>query len=169
MQQVQSASIDACANLLLETAPLVMRTIRARMRGSRSADLSVAQFRALGFVARHPATSLSELAEHIGLSLAAASRLVDGLVLRGYCQRRSSSTDRRLVELTVTPEGAAVMEATRDAARAHLRERLAALDDAQRETINRALEMLRELFTAESRIPAAEALPRPSPWPEDHS
>jgi DNA-binding MarR family transcriptional regulator len=157
MQQMHSARSDACAGSLLETTPLVMRVIRAQMRGSRAADLSVAQFRALGFIGRRPATSLADLAEHIGLSPAAASRLVDGLVARGYVDRRGSTSDRRLVELRVLPEGAAITEATRAAARAHLRDRLGALSDEQLDLIGEASALLREVFAAEGRAAATAA------------
>lgn len=150
---MQTATSDACAGLLLETTPLVMRVIRAQMRGSRSADLSVAQFRALGFISRRPGSSLGDLADHIGLSPAAASRLVDGLVMRGYVERRSSATDRRLVELTVSPSGAAITETTRAVARTHLRDRLETLSDEQRAIISQASEILREVFAAEGRAP----------------
>ena len=114
------------------------------MRGSRAADLSVVQFRALGFIARRPAASLGDLADHIGLSPAATSRLVDGLVTRGYVDRRSSSADRRLVELTVLPAGTAITESTRAVARAHLRDRLATLSDEQLDLINEASALLHE-------------------------
>ena len=69
------------ARELMEVVPLVMRTFRAEMRGSRANDLSVPQFRALGFVHRKPGTSLSDVAEHIGLALPSMSKLIDGLVL----------------------------------------------------------------------------------------
>src|SRR6185369_8728731 len=87
MQKMQIASIYATpeesAEALLDTVPLVMRTVRQLMREQRSSDLSVPQFRALGFINRHPETSVSAVAEHLGLSVAATSRLVDALVARG--------------------------------------------------------------------------------------
>ncbi|MGH2504870.1 MAG: MarR family winged helix-turn-helix transcriptional regulator, partial [Ktedonobacterales bacterium] len=64
------------AAALMEVAPLVMREIRTRMRQSRGAGLSVPQFRALGYLRRHPGCSLTEVADHLGLSVPATSRLV---------------------------------------------------------------------------------------------
>ena len=162
MQQMHTATTEAatpeaCAALLLEVAPLVMRVIRKQMRGSRSADLSVPQFRALGFIARRPGSSLGDLAEHIGLSPAAASRLVDGLVARGYAERRDSTADRRLVELRATPAGTAIQEATRVVARAELVGRVTVLPEEQRAVVVQALGVLRELFAAEGRTPTAES------------
>ena len=58
------------ASKLVEVIPLVMRAIRSHMRANRALDLSVPQYRALGFVVRHPGASLSQVAEHQGLTLA---------------------------------------------------------------------------------------------------
>ena len=149
MQQMQNATTseaDQVAAALLESVPLVMRTIRAQMRGYRTADLSVPQFRALGFLHRHPGASLTDLAEHIGLTVPAASRLVDGLVARGYVARKPSPADRRTLELTVSPPGVAMLEASRARARAHLAELLATLSPEDREAVQRGADILRGLF-----------------------
>jgi DNA-binding MarR family transcriptional regulator len=153
MQQMQNAmnndqSPEACASLLLEVAPLVMRTIRAHMRGHRAADLSVPQFRALGYVHRHPGVSLSDLANHIGLTLPAASRLVNGLVSRQYMLRQPSAADRRSVDLTVSAKGSAMLDVTWQATHAHLTPVLQPLSAGERETLAHALETLRALFSA---------------------
>jgi DNA-binding MarR family transcriptional regulator len=63
--------------------------------GGRAHGLSVPQFRALGFVHRHAGSSLSEVADHIGLTLPAMSRLIDGLVELQLMRRQSQSADRR--------------------------------------------------------------------------
>ena len=46
--------------------------------------------------------SVKEIATHLGLSLPAASRAVDGLIQRGWVTRRESAEDRRsrLIALT---------------------------------------------------------------------
>jgi DNA-binding MarR family transcriptional regulator len=153
MQQMQSAinddqSPEACASLLLEVAPLVMRTVRTHMRGHRAVDLSVPQFRALGYVHRHPGVSLSDLANHIGLTLPAASRLVNGLVSRQYMLRQPAAADRRSVDLTVSAKGRAMLDLTWQATHAHLTAVLQPLSAGERETLAHALETLRALFSA---------------------
>ncbi|MBI4578561.1 MAG: MarR family transcriptional regulator, partial [Planctomycetes bacterium] len=80
---VRRASSGQCARHLLATVPVVMRFIRHEMRRHRRGGVTVPQFRALVFVSNHADASLSAMAEHLGLSLPAASRLVQGLVQRG--------------------------------------------------------------------------------------
>jgi len=54
--------------------------------------------------------SVKEIARHLGLSLPAASRAVDGLIQRGYVTRRESATDRRSRLVALTGDGRAVVD-----------------------------------------------------------
>src|SRR5689334_12018889 len=54
--------------------------------------------------------SVKEIAQHLGLSLPAASRAVDGLIQRGYVSRRESATDRRSRLVALTGDGRAVVD-----------------------------------------------------------
>ena len=95
-------SAEACAHEVLDVVPLVMRAIRAELRRHRTADLSLAQFRTLAYLNSHAEVSLSEVAEHIGLSLPTMSKLVDGLLGRGLLTREEDPADRRRVILCLT-------------------------------------------------------------------
>jgi DNA-binding MarR family transcriptional regulator len=151
MQKLQSAnnsqtSPEQCAEQLLEVIPAVMRRIRLLMRERRADDLSVPQFRALGYIYRHPQTSLSTVAEHVGLSVPAASRLVDTLVLRHLVERGVSTADRRQISLRLSERGSDVWARSRQHARSELAAVVAALSESERSDIVRALRPLRETF-----------------------
>jgi MarR family transcriptional regulator for hemolysin len=138
---------DACAQEILEVVPIVMRTIRAEMRRHRTADLSVPQFRTLAFIDRQADASLSDVAEHIGLTLPSMSKIVEGLVTRKLVTRQTHATDRRRMMLALTTRGQTALQTSREATRACLAEDLAALSGRQRETIAQAMEILRPVFT----------------------
>ena len=133
-----SISLDQCAREVLETVPLVMRTVRAEMRRHRTADLSVPQFRTLNFLNRQAGASLSQVAEHIGLTLPSVSLLVDGLVERKLILRNTSAADRRRITLTLTARGQSVLEAAHGATQAALAEKLAALSAKDRVIVAQA-------------------------------
>ena len=151
----EPATAEGSAALLLEVAPLVMRTIRTWMRVNRAADVSVPQFRALGHVNRHPGASLTSVAEHLGLTLPATSRLVDGLARRGYLQRAASVSDRRSIELRIAPKGAEMLEKTRRGTQEYLAALMEELTPTERETIARALDVLRGVFGSPREATAA--------------
>src|SRR4051794_12156378 len=52
--------------------------------------------------------SVKEIGSQLGLSIAAASRAVDGLAQRGYVNRRESETDRRSKLVSLSDHGRAV-------------------------------------------------------------
>ena len=138
---------DTCAQEILDVVPAVMRAIRTELRRHRTADLSVPQFRTLAYIDRNAATSLSDVAEHIGLTLPSMSKIVDGLVTRKFVTRQTHPADRRRMTLALTTRGQTALQASRAATRACLAEELAALSDRQREIVVQAMEILRPVFT----------------------
>jgi DNA-binding MarR family transcriptional regulator len=142
-----------CGRDLLDVVPGVLRVIRTVMRGNRAAGLSVPQFRTLCFLSSYGGASLSDVADHLDLSLPAMSRMVNGLVVRGYVMRRVGSGDRRHVSLSLSAKGKAAMGSTRKAAEPQLAAELEKLSPEQRQTICEAMETLRELFHTD-RLPA---------------
>ena len=156
-----SVSAADCANEILDAVPVVLQFIRVQMRLYSRPDLSVQQFRALAFVDRSPGASLSTLAEFLGLSLPAASRLVEGLRARSLMLRRTPRQDRRLLALALTAAGRRTVCAARRAAQERLAQLLAPLPAAQRAAMQRSLRILRE--TVHSLPP--ETLSPPTPHP----
>lgn len=135
-----------CAAEILESVPAVMRFIRAQMRQARGSDLSVPQFRALVFLNRNQDASLSALAEHLGLSLPTASRLVEGLVRKNLVGRRIPHGNRRLIALTVNARGRRTVSAAQQATVRRLSEVLTPLHSGERAAVQFALRRLRDLF-----------------------
>ena len=85
-----------CAARVMEAVPLVMRFIRADMRAINATDMSVPQFRTLAFLDRNPGASLSELAEHLGVTRATASANTEVTVPLSGCDPRYAYYRSRL-------------------------------------------------------------------------
>lgn len=150
MQQLHHAMIAAtphsCAAEILEVVPAVMRFIRTEMRRYRGPDLSVPQFRSLVFLSSSPGVSLTILAEFLGLSLPATSRLVEGLVRRSLVDRRIPPGNRRSVSLSVSAHGRKIICSARRATERRLEDVMAALPTEDCVAIQRALRALRKRF-----------------------
>jgi DNA-binding MarR family transcriptional regulator len=136
----------ACDCEILETVPLVMRFIREQVRRHRTAGLSLPQFRALVFLGRTKNSSLSAAAEHLGLSLPAMSRLINGLVEDRLVERQPVSTNRRQVALTLTACGRATLEKARGQIRLCLADSLQSLSAPEQKTVQRAMRALHKVF-----------------------
>ncbi|MDH7481232.1 MAG: MarR family transcriptional regulator [Armatimonadota bacterium] len=128
---------------MLDIIPQVMRLIRSEIRKRKPAELSVPQFRVLAYLRHHEGASLSDLAEHTGLTLPTMSRMVDGLVARKYVTRENSSDDRRRIALRLTHNGKAAFDSAARGAQKRIAELLSKLSPEEQTTIIQAMEMLR--------------------------
>lgn len=134
---------EKAAELLLEVIPMGMRRIRAEVRKKHFPELSVPQFRTLMFLQRHRDASLSQLTEHIGLTLSSMSRLVDGLVSSGWVRRRLQEGNRRQLALSLTRRGEVTLRLVHRVARAQMMELLEVLSAEEQAMITAGLEILR--------------------------
>lgn len=117
----------------------------------------MSQFRSLVRVEREESVSVTDIADHVGTSLSTTSRVVDGLVARGFLARATSKIDRRRVNVSITGKGRAVLQAARNATRQELTRVFASLDEREHATLRDAMEILRRLFPFPGRdIPASE-------------
>jgi DNA-binding MarR family transcriptional regulator len=145
-------SDELCAREVLDAVPVVMSVIRAQMRQHRS-GLTIPQFRTLYFVSTATGHSLSDVADFIGLSLPAMSRLVDGLVEKRLMIRRTCDDDRRHVRLSLTPRGEATLMEARGLAQTHLVQLMRTLTAEQRTAVLQVMHLLRGVFGPD--LPAA--------------
>jgi DNA-binding MarR family transcriptional regulator len=143
-----SDSITArdCGRHVLDAVPTLMQFIRqiaqprARARGVR-----VQQFRALAYLSRRPGDSLGDLAEYLGLTPPAASRMVDALVRRGLAVREPVPGNRRQLQLRISPEGRKLFNAAVDGTLDEVEQRLRTLSGPRRKRIVEALRDLSEV------------------------
>ena len=151
MQQLANETIVEgspadCAELLLETTPVVMRRIRAEMRLRTLPGLSLPQFRALDYLSHHPQVSLNVVAEHLGLTPPTASKLIQKLVSNKVVVRRVAS-DRRRVSLSLTQSGIAALSSARSETREQLADSLKSLSPHELAALPVALRALGRAFS----------------------
>ena len=121
-------------------------------------DLSISQMRSIFHLdgAEQP-PALHELAQLIGLSVAATGRAVDGLVRAGLVTRTEDPDDRRVKRLANTAAGHELLERFTASKRAGATRLVEALSEDERERLTAALTPLLERLE--------EAFPHPTPSP----
>ena len=149
MQHLEGMRAE-CAREVLDVVPMVMRGIRKQLRKHSAQVLSVPQFRTLFFISRHKGASLSDVAEHIGLTMSSMSALVDGLVTRNFVVRRTHQDDRRRMTLMLTGRGETTLRAAREGTQAYLTERFSRLSETERGNIVRSMRIFRQIFSEEA-------------------
>lgn len=138
-----------CAASTMDTFHMMMRAIHMEMRKRSPADLSIQQFHAMKTIQHHEGASLSEVSEHLGSTLSAASKLIDGLVERGYVHRETCKHDRRRLLLAITQIGEQAMESVDLEVRSLLAEKLALLSPNERAILSMAMDVLQSALTKE--------------------
>ena len=141
-----AASPHQCAAELLDTVPLLMRVIRTNVRSHSGPELSMPQFRTLAFLGRNECAMLSDVSNFLGLTLPAASKLVDGLVAAKLASRETPAGDRRRISLELTRTGRRKYEAVVQAAREFLAGKLRHLSASERVSLLGAMSLLHRAF-----------------------
>lgn len=142
-------SAQDCARDLLAVVLMVMQAVRVEMRSRRTPELTVPQFRTLVFLTKFPGAGLSDLAEHIGLSLPSMSKMIDGLVGKGLVARAGCAGDRRRVSLSLTVKGKSIYRQASQGTHAALAKRLDALSPGESAELSRALRAVEKIFSPE--------------------
>lgn len=151
MKLSSNDSSDPVARALVEVSSLVMRHVRAVVRRQQTAGLTYTQIRALSAVVSRQATSVTEVAEFLGLGLPTTSKVINELVRRGLMVRDSAPDDRRRVLLAGTEAGRRLLEEAVEPAYATVAELLEPLDQAGKATVLRAMELLQPMFLPSGR------------------
>ncbi len=93
----------------------------------------------------HGPSRVSELAQALQLTPAAITQLVAELERRGYVQRARDRDDRRVVLVSLTPQGEEVLAGHRRRRRAEMQALVEALAPQDREALLRILQRLRAI------------------------
>ena len=132
------------------------RRLRGR-EGQRPGELSLSHYRMLTFLLDSPRLPAGRLAAAADLAPASATQMLDLLEKRGMVTRERDSQDRRVVVVTLTPEGRRLTQDRRAEFRALWAEVMHDLDEEQLavgvdvlERVSRLLELLAERQAAEA-------------------
>jgi DNA-binding MarR family transcriptional regulator len=96
-------------DLIDEIVRLTFATTAVLNKVGADNDLSLTQLRVLGIL-RDRRARMAELADYLGLDKSTMTGLVDRAVKRGLLERAPSTADRRVVEVSISRDGAALVE-----------------------------------------------------------
>lgn len=146
-----SAAEDVVDSVL--TASRVLVAVAARSLAGVAVDVTLTQYRSLVVLASRGPQGVAGLAEAVGVSSPAASRLCERLVRKGLVQRREDDQDRRAVRLSLTPGGRELVDAVTAARRREIGRLVAAVPPERRASLVGALRALAE---AAGEVPEQE-------------
>ncbi len=138
-------TIRLAVDAFWETIPSCWHQVRAHIRqvAVEQFGITVEQFHILRHI-RKGQGSVSELAEAKHISRAAISQAVDLLVEKNLVARTPDLRDRRHIQLDLTPDGDALLDAVFEDTRRWMAGAYAPLSEAEIGDIQRGLQALRK-------------------------
>lgn len=134
------------ATHLLDTIPAIMNEWRKVMNDGLPQGLTVNQYRVLYFVSSG-FESQCLMAKHLGVTAAAMSKMVDGLVAKKMVTRKGHSEDRRHIILSISSSGRKVVNQMRLQVEKRMQTHLDVLNSTQQKEIEKALITLQSVFS----------------------
>lgn len=128
-----------CAHVLLDVLPGILWFVRRHMGRHKGAGLSLPQFRALVILERYPESALCVIADSLAATPPTVSRIISGLVRKGYVRRLSDKTDRRRLSLVLTERGRRITKTARESTQQAV---AGLLKDGSDGELNRVMETL---------------------------
>jgi len=140
---VGGVSQDAVDETVVDAVLTASRTLIAvatQSLGAAAEETTIAQYRALVVLASRGPQRLVDLAAALEVTPSTAGRMGDRLVRKGLIRRQRSRSDRRSVQMSITPAGRAVVDQATARRRELLTQILRRLPAAQQAAVASALD-----------------------------
>lgn len=132
------------ATLYIETAPLMIRTVKSQIKAVAGAKLTHPQYRILSSIHRGLNT-VGQLAIDHGVSQPAMSKNVDMLFKKKLIERKSHHGDRRQITLYLTASGLKTFQDMKKMAAKNFSRKLKSLSQLEQKKLLLALETLKQM------------------------
>jgi DNA-binding MarR family transcriptional regulator len=118
------------------------RSVRPLICYARGSGLSMSQLGALFHIHRRGSSGVTDLGEHLGVTSAGASQMLERLVQQELILRSEDPNDRRVKQIVLTDKGLQVLRESMRTRQNWVYDLAAALSDSEKETIEAALNTL---------------------------
>lgn len=132
--------------LLMDVSRLLRRAFQKRMIGG---ELTLAQSRALIYIARNPGIRQVELAERLEVQPITLARLVDQLEKCGLAERRPHPDDRRAYQLFQTGKAEDYLEGMMEVLKQIGQDAFAGLSEAEINSLTGVLKKVQHNFASQ--------------------
>jgi len=126
----------------IQAVGLLVRRVRA---ASAAQGLSLTEALVMARLEKDGAATTADLARAEGMKPQSMGTTIAALEKRGLIERKPHPTDGRQVHIELTAKGVAVRKSAKDAKRTWLAQAIAQLDEAERETLFKAGEIIKRL------------------------
>ena len=136
---------DVFVSTLQDWVEVAMRhSMRQFLHYARESGLSMSNLGTIFHIHRIGSCGVTEIGEHLGVTSAAASQMLDRLVEQGLVVRTEDSEDRRVKRIELTAKGELAFQAGIQARESWMEELAGVLTESEKEAATSALRLLIE-------------------------
>jgi len=144
-----AAELTTSDEVLIAVRRIIRATDIHSRRLARTAGLTTPQLMVLQAIDSLGSVAIARLSEHVSLSQATVTTIIDRLEQRGLVERRRSPADRRVVHACLTDTGVAVLGTAPAPLQETFMARFARLEDWEQTLILSALQRVAAMMDAE--------------------
>lgn len=130
--------MELMTKLFCQTLSEVVR--RPALQEAFDNDLTEVQVACMRHIHLHHGPSIGDIAEGLGISNPAATKLVNRLVIKNWVERKEDPNDRRVLQMRLTEAGALLIERARHRETANLTEILDRMDGVEQKNFRQGME-----------------------------
>lgn len=131
------------SSALNEWAQVFMaRSMHDMVQFTKEAGVSMPQLSTLMHLHHHGVCGVSDIGEHLGVTSAAASQMIDRMVQQGLLERTEDTNDRRVKQISVTEKSRQLIEKSIAARQKWMEDLTTVLSPAEQEQIIQSLTLL---------------------------
>lgn len=134
---------------LLEVLPPIVQKLRAEARVAVKGKITMPQFRILANI-KQGFMTVSAIAENQMVAQPTASKMIDGLVNRGFIKRVASKDDRRKIHLELSKKGMTTFLECRGQVQKQMSNNMKTLTSDEREKLATALNYFESILVAKT-------------------
>ena len=155
-------------DILISLRRIMRATDLYSQKLAKESGLTAPQLLLMQGIEKEGNPSTSTLARHIVVSQATVTRIIDRLERAGLVRREKCSTDKRVVNISLTPLGSEKLAAAPEPLQAEFYRKFLELEDWEQQMLRSSLLRVAKMMDADeldvAPILQAGAIDEPSPW-----
>jgi DNA-binding MarR family transcriptional regulator len=141
---MENRTIDGILENLFRILPIIHKKLLRMNLGGMTGNLSRLQLAIMGML-KEESLAVSEAARRLAIPKSQMTHLIDQLVNLGIVTRDHDTKDRRVVNISLTDHGKAMLEECRGVLKQTIRNKLTCLTQAELSELAMALEKLKDI------------------------
>ncbi len=146
-EMLEKAALD-----LLQIPPLIFRSVRRAIAMTTAIDpdldlnVSHQQFEVIVLLDEEGTLQVAEIGRRLQIAKAQMTQVMDKLSDLGLIERKINPSDRRAINISLSPRGRTVLEANKVRLRNAVKETMSALSDEDLEELSASLRKVQEIM-----------------------